>query len=380
MSTVKSRLSSRLSSFFDWHRRKKPSPPGGAAQPAAQAESVQALQQHATEHEHEPAANKPAKRDKGYNEVLHLLEDVRQHMKDQANRSERLLQTMEGLPEALRNLPETNRNQVRILEAIEGHLDQQSQNQGNLTSAMNGLAKTTEAQEQNIGIIKEHLGRQEKTDQQMLTSFSSLTNTLGKLNESSQASAASLQQLSERGENREHEMRDLFKRNQKHMAAMSAVSWSLALIALAVAGYVAVSITQLPTGQATPAGNSATPMATAGLDGDAPDSAAARNEVGQAEQAASATPEPTAVGDEPATTDASTEQSATSGTSEQSAIDSSASSSNATNRAPTFDDPALWQNETLTPQAPAAQSSFLAEPLADQSGSFVRSEKPHASR
>jgi hypothetical protein len=278
MSTAKARLSDRLSSFFDWHRRRKadkqekaeasgeevanisatpeaePQAPEAApsaqepAQPKAAAEPVKAATEEATA--------KPAKRDRGYNEMMTLLDDVREHMQHQANRSERLLQVMEGLPEALQNLPETNRNQVRILEAIEGHLDQQTQNQSHLTNAINGLSRTTETQEQNIGIIKEHLGRQEQTDQQMLTSFSSLTNTLGKLNESSQASAKSLQQLTDRGEEREHEMRDLFKRNQKQMAAMSAVSWALALVALAVAGFVALSVSQQMTSSS---GNAASP-------------------------------------------------------------------------------------------------------------------------
>ena len=38
------------------------------------------------------------------------------------------------------------------------------------------------------------------------------------------------------------QVRQLFVRNQKQMTTMSVVSWSLAIVALTVAGYVAVSV------------------------------------------------------------------------------------------------------------------------------------------
>jgi hypothetical protein len=41
------------------------------------------------------------------------------------------------------------------------------------------------------------------------------------------------------------QVRQLFVRNQKQMTTMSVVSWSLALVALTVAGYVAVSVSKM---------------------------------------------------------------------------------------------------------------------------------------
>jgi hypothetical protein len=186
-----------------------------------------------------------AKLEHGYNEVVDLLQSVRNHMETQSQRSERLVQIMEGLPDALRSLPEASRNQARMLETIESQIERQTSTSQKLTTALEGLARSTEHHDQSLDAIQEHLAAGQHTGEKMLSSLSNLNGTLGALGESNHASTGLLRTLAERSRQTDEQVRELFHRNQKHMTIMSVVSWSLAIVALTVAGYVAVSVSRL---------------------------------------------------------------------------------------------------------------------------------------
>ncbi|MEX0886677.1 MAG: hypothetical protein WD009_09585 [Phycisphaeraceae bacterium] len=179
-----------------------------------------------------------------YEEVVGLMTSMQQHMQAQNDRSERLLQMMEGLPEALKSLPEAQRNQTRTLEAIQGHLAEQSRNTAGLTQAITSLAQAADNHERSMNIIQQQLDASQHNGEQILSSFSSLSDTLGRMTDSSQAGTAVLQRLADRGEQSDQQMRQLFSRSQRQFTIMSAISWALAILALGVAGLVAFAVTQ----------------------------------------------------------------------------------------------------------------------------------------
>jgi hypothetical protein len=182
---------------------------------------------------------------KGYNEMIDLMGAVRGHMELQSQRSERLLNVLEGLPQALQSLPETSRNQTRTLQAIQTNLEQQGKHNAKLSDALNGLSTTTSQHQHAMTAVGKQLDAGHQRSEQMLNSFSSLSTTLDRMGESNEASTGLLRQIAEQESKASQQVRELFTRNQKHMTTMSVVSWSLALIALTVAGYVAVSVTRL---------------------------------------------------------------------------------------------------------------------------------------
>src|SRR5688572_21532902 len=55
---------------------------------------------------------------RGYDEVLALTRAMRDHMDGQAEHNRHMLALLQRLPDALGSLPETNRNQARMLEAL----------------------------------------------------------------------------------------------------------------------------------------------------------------------------------------------------------------------------------------------------------------------
>lgn len=186
-----------------------------------------------------------AKLQEGYDQVVDLLGNVRTHMEQQSQRSERLLTMLEGMPEAIKTLPEVTRNQTRTLEAIQGNLETQTHHNGRLADALDGLSRTTEQHEQAMTAIGQQLDAGQQTSERMLDSFGALGGTLNQMSDSNEASADMLRRIAEQDSKAAEQVRELFLRNQKHMTTMSVVSWSLAIVALTVAGWVAVSITGL---------------------------------------------------------------------------------------------------------------------------------------
>jgi hypothetical protein len=90
--------------------------------------------------------------------------------------------------------------------------------------------------------MQTQLAAQQDTDERMRDSFSTLNTTLTKLDRTSHANTDMLAVLAEKAEQTDEHMHELYGRNQKHVVAMSVVSWSLAIVALTVAGFVAVSV------------------------------------------------------------------------------------------------------------------------------------------
>ena len=190
---------------------------------------------------------------RGYEEMVALMTSVRNHLETQAERSERLLRVLDGLPEALKSLPEATRNQTRTLEAIQTNLGQQVQHNTKLAEALNGLSQSTKHHEHAMSAISQQLDAGHQRSEHILGSFNCLTSTLDRMTDASEASTILLRRMAEQESQAAEQVRQLFIRNQKQMTTMSIVSWSLALVALTVAGYVAISLGKLSNQPQAPA-------------------------------------------------------------------------------------------------------------------------------
>lgn len=209
------------------------------------------------DHDHEPPRRSLLRRRPGgsrersiaqlqqaYEEVFDLVGTLKQHMEAQSHRSERLIEMMEGLPEALKSLPEANRNQTQTLQVIEGHLKQQNLQSEGLTQAIQGLAKAAGNQEHAMNLIQQQLDAGQESREQLHQNFSHLGETLEQMTETHQASTQLLTRLNDTHEQSDVQMQQLVARNQRQMTMMSVVSWSLAIVALTVAGAVAIWVGQ----------------------------------------------------------------------------------------------------------------------------------------
>lgn len=169
----------------------------------------------------------------GYTEVLDLMSSVRNHLDQQALRSDRLLDQLDGLPHAIQSLPESNRNQARMLEAIEGHLDSQHRAAREMNESMAGLARSADSQVQIMTALQQQFEQRTETDRQMVKSFSTINETLIQLNRSSESSLLFLQQLAERSDRTHEEMSQIVRRNRIHNTVLAGTTCSVLILAIA---------------------------------------------------------------------------------------------------------------------------------------------------
>ena len=198
----------------------------------------------------------------GYGEVVETMKSVRSHLETQSDRSQRMLELLEGLPIALRTLPESAKAQAQLLEVIQTNLARQNEMSGHLTEAITGLRDAAHQQDRTLDSIREHLAEESVSRDQMRAGLDSMTGTLESVEESNRVSRDTMATVAEQSRRADEQLREMFRRSQRTATAMTAVSWALAIIALAVGLYVAMMVSQ--AGQAN--GAESTPAPTESAD------------------------------------------------------------------------------------------------------------------
>ncbi|MBI1372908.1 MAG: hypothetical protein GC159_09125 [Phycisphaera sp.] len=186
---------------------------------------------------------------RGYEEVVELMKTVRGHMESQSDRADRLLTLMQRLPEALEALPETNRNQARMLELINSHLDQQTHQAQRLNEVIGTLANSTEQNNQVMGVMQQQMDATRETDMKMLESYARMSDTLTGLHDSAKANVSALQTVSQHTRETDEKMEALLRRNARQMMVLTSVSWGLAAIALGLAIYTGIAVSGASIGE-----------------------------------------------------------------------------------------------------------------------------------
>lgn len=213
-------LRGRLASMFKWRRRGEP------VEVAVARREASLLQLK-----------------RGYTDVADTLATVRRHMDEQADRSERMIQIMEGLPDLLRTLPEHSASQTRILEGIAESMKAQQQTSERLGNA---LASATESQKQVSTHLKQQLDTSNQSNREMREALTGLSSTLGDVNRSNESTRSAFLEGSQ-------QTRDLFARTQRMMTLLTVVTALVAVAAIGALIYMIVTVSGLTAGQPTAA-------------------------------------------------------------------------------------------------------------------------------
>ena len=238
-----SKLSTRFGNFVLWLKRGKQH---SSATEEAGAVATAVAEEPGADLARRTTKESPIDRlQRGYEEMVDLMGAVRNHMAQQSQRSERLLEMLEGLPDALRSLPEATRNQTRTLDAIQSNLSQQASHSAKLADALNGLAKSTQHHDAAMSAINQQLDASHQCSEQILSSFNVMSGALARIGEENEAGRDLLRKMAEQENKAGDQVRELFIKTQKHVTTMSIVSWALAIVALTVAGFVAVSVSRI---------------------------------------------------------------------------------------------------------------------------------------
>jgi len=180
----------------------------------------------------------------GYGEVVETMKSVRSHLDQQAGRNEQMLELMKGIPEVLKTIPESARNQERMLGAIQTSLDRQNETASHLTNAIVSLAAASEKQGTTLQGINERIEAEGATREALNTGVSNLNNTLGGVQESSAATRESMHAISEQSRLNDERMRDMYQRSQRTTLMMVILCLAVVLGVLALGLYLLWFINQ----------------------------------------------------------------------------------------------------------------------------------------
>lgn len=183
----------------------------------------------------------------GYGEVAETMQALRQHMAEQSRRSDQAMQIMSQLPQLLRSIPENQAAQTRMLEAMQSQMTDQAQSSARLSTALTDLASATSSQQTALSDLHRQMEASRASGEALRDSLGILAESMSSVTDASHANVHAVNNIAEQTRRNQDRTESLFTRSQKHATAMSAVSWALALVALAVAGYVAVSAVNQPT-------------------------------------------------------------------------------------------------------------------------------------
>lgn len=176
---------------------------------------------------------------RGIGALSDLLVSLRDNMERQSQRQEELLGHLSSLPEALRAIPESNRE---ALSAIQQSIERQTGQQSKLGEILDRLStadtqqgRTLEALQQTVSSLNEH-------DQAISSNMQSLGISLESMSNNSQSSAQVLEQLRDNTARRDGELERVIKRQNTRFTTMLTIAIVLsvgALTAVSTFGYLA---------------------------------------------------------------------------------------------------------------------------------------------
>ncbi len=174
---------------------------------------------------------------RGFDELVELIQTLRSHMNQQSQRADRMLDIMERLPMALEALPETNRNQARLVEALHTYLEQHGKQTYRLHEAVGSLARATEQQSGVLNLMQAQVQDSRELDQQRFASINAVNESLHHLGANSEMSIETLRRICESSQQNDSRMEHLIERQARHMNVLTAVFSIVVLIALGAAVY-----------------------------------------------------------------------------------------------------------------------------------------------
>lgn len=177
----------------------------------------------------------------GFNAVADLMTTVRDNLERQSARQDQLLEYLSHLPDALRQLPESNKAQAETLRAIHEQMDRQIDQQEHLTDILDKMAEASGAHGEVLDAMNQRVDALHENDRSIADNLSSVGSAMQTVGRHSEASARILEQLRDNQTARDGELQRLLMKQNTRFTSMLAIAIFLsvaALIAVAIIGYL----------------------------------------------------------------------------------------------------------------------------------------------
>lgn len=169
----------------------------------------------------------------GYEEVMGLVRRVGDHLDAQAKRTEKLLTLMERMPQALDALPEINRQNARLLEAISEHLSQSKNRETALNDTLRSLGESSSQQTEVLGLLQRQFDISTQSAEKMTETLGNFSEALSNLAATNNRSTDVLSRIVDAADERESRMASMVSRSER---------WNWVIVGLLSLGVLILAI------------------------------------------------------------------------------------------------------------------------------------------
>ncbi len=170
---------------------------------------------------------------RGYEEVMGLVRKVGDHLDAQTKRTERLIDLMENLPQALDALPEINRQNSQLLEALNEHLSQSKKRESTLNDTLRSLGESSAQQTEVLGLLQQQFDASTRSAEQMTETLGNFSEALSNLAETNNRSTDILARIVDSADERDARMAALMSKSDR---------WNWVIVGLLALGIIVLSI------------------------------------------------------------------------------------------------------------------------------------------
>lgn len=172
---------------------------------------------------------------RNYAEVLELVRKVDLHLDTQQQRSARLVEIAERIPEAVTALSDIRAQNSEFLVAVRELTETSRQGDERVEAAVNRLGEVGDRQIQSIAGIGEHLEASARTEQELVGAVREFHGTLGEMTESSSRVGETLENMHRSAETREQELIDLLVASRRSSMLAIVFCGLVAVVAVVIA-------------------------------------------------------------------------------------------------------------------------------------------------
>ena len=182
---------------------------------------------------------------RNYEQVVHLIEHIGNHLDTQAQRSDRMVSLLERLPKALDALPDIRKNSEQLTSAIENHFDAQEQRDTKLRDAIEELGAGADRQTEALTLIQNEIQAGQKREAELATVLTDFRSTLKNMSETSERSVEVLKNLTVRSREQENRFAGILERQNKTLMIVAGAVVISSIAGLVVAILAILKITAM---------------------------------------------------------------------------------------------------------------------------------------
>jgi hypothetical protein len=182
-----------------------------------------------------------AKLQEGYEQVTRVIQEIQTHLVTQADRSERICNSLEQLARSANDLPVIAREQAQALESIAANIEATGSRTQQMAEAMSEVPRLAKAQGEALMGINRQL--EMAGEQRMMTSqtLDRITTAIGTLGTASQNHSERLRMISARADQEVETLTQMISTQNRRFILLFVVTVILALAAVGGIGFLAIS-------------------------------------------------------------------------------------------------------------------------------------------